>query len=359
MSHGKKILKIGFLFAVWILILFAGFAPTIAGFDSTNEPRSKTSEEVEITRAIERAYELYFREVSISGKKLQLRVPFGQQNERFPGQDIFGGGKATPWEAWVEIEKILDSEEFGQYIEALSRPGKKLIFLNLPQKKVEIIFDKEKIEIMKARFLGKETFPCEMREDAGFSEIDVYNYLYTKGVGVDCSGFSFFILRYLAFQYDVDLCQELGLRPVYIGTWIYNYWNTEEVDDRIINLRPGDVILFHCWNRPVCHSLVIGSIDFSKGEVTYYQCTDWVLHREERGPHLSKIFFDPAFPEKRLSDPEVVWEQKLGEIFPGEGCPYQGKTDGYRYLIRGGGRIVRFKILTNLIRRRESFYYSN
>lgn len=352
MNSKKGFYKISAGLLVFVLFFSLGFL-------KPSTPRLKTSEEARVERAIERAYRLYFRTVSISGKKLVLRVPFGQENERLPGQKFFKGGKAAPWEIWPVIFEILESDDFKDYIEKLSRPGAKLVFLDLPKKEVGVIFDKEEIRRKKAQFLGNEIYPCEFKKEAGFSEIDIYNYLYTKGVGVDCSGFSFFVLRYIGFQYGVDLRREIEKESPYIGTWVYNPWNTEEVSDRIVDLRAGDVIVVHCFNRPNCHSLIIGNIDYSQGIITYYQCTDWVADRGERGPHRSKIFFDPTHPEMRLSDPEVKWEQRVGETFLGEGCPYQGQTDGYRFSIRKKGRIVRLKILADIIRQREPQYYTN
>jgi len=344
-------------------LVFAGQRILIPGPEeplprySSSSPRLKTAEELKVEAAIEQTFESYFREISISGKTLLIRIPFGLEKERFPGQRFFRGGKGTPQELWPKIIEELGSEEFKEYIRLLSQPGKKLVLLNLPEKSVQVIFDPKTIE--KLSFRRNKVYPTELKENAGFSEIDIYNYLYAKGIGIDCSAFSFNVLRSLGLQqYGLDLVKLTRTTdPIYIGTWIYNYWNIDEVNDRIINLRPGDVIQFHCWDQAFCHSAVIGKIDFTRGEITYYQCTDWVADRKERGPHESEIYFDPAFPERRLSDPRVIWEQRLGETFQGEGCPYQGRTDGYRYAIRGGGRVVRFKILTNLIRKREPKFY--
>ncbi|MCG2685830.1 hypothetical protein L6258_00480 [Candidatus Parcubacteria bacterium] len=358
----KKLLAV--LVGLWLLGLGltpqkASFAAGPAGYQTVPgpAPRLKTDTEGQVAEVVEEVYRLYLREVTLSGKKLLIRIPFGQYGERYAGQAIFGGGKAAPWDIWPKIERILESEDFKQYLETLDQPGEKLVLLDVPRRKVEIIIDEKRREMAKARFLGSKLYPCEIKEEAGFSEIDIYNYLYAKGIGVDCSGFSFFVLRYIAHQYGINLYRAIGIGPLYIGNWIYHPGNVDVVDDRIINLRPGDVVLFHCWNRPNCHSLVLGEIDFAKGEITYYQCTDWVADRSQRGPHRAKIFFDPAFPNRRLTDPEVVWEKEVGEAFPEEDCPYRGRTDDYRYSIRGQGRIVRLKILANLLREKEPLYF--
>ena len=120
----------------------------------------------------------------------------------------------------------------------------------------------------------------------------------------------------IAFQYGVNLCKEIGKSPLYIGTWYYrNPWVADRIDDKIINLRAGDLILFPDRKRPVVHSAVIQSIDLQQGQIIYVQCTDWVFDRKQRGPHVSEINFDPYFSEMRLSGTSLVWMQKVGPDF--------------------------------------------
>lgn len=330
--------------------------------------RLKTPEELKVESIIKQTYQSYFREFVFGGRKLLLRIPFAERNERFSGQEIFMGGKGDPEILWQKIREIQKEPSFAEYQEVLLQPNEKLVLLNLPQKDYQIFSDKKKIEEIKARFRGNKMYPYEIKESASFSEIDNYNYYYLKRVGVDCSGFSFRFLRAIALQYGVDLYEEIGKKlgvkpehaPLYIGTWYYNHWNTEGVEDKIINLRPGDLILFPDWRRPVVHSTVIQSIDFRKGRVRYVQCTDWVFDRVERGPHNSKIIFDLSFPEKSLSDPSLIWTQRLGPTFEGETCPYGNNSDGYRYLLPPyRGKVVRLKRVAELLKEKEPSYYIN
>ncbi len=313
--------------------------------------RIKTEEELQLERKIEEAFQSYLKEFTIGGKELLIRIPFGMQGERFPEQQFIKGGKGTPEELWPIIQQELASEKFAEYIEMLSLPGRKLVLFDLPERSIEFIFDPETIDSIPC---GDKAYPIEIKQAAGFCEIDVYNYLYTMGIGVDCSGFTFNILRSIGLLYGVDLVEKFDMEPIYIGNWIFNPWNVQIVEDRIPNLRPGDIIQFHSWIRQFDHSAIIGSIDFEKGEIVYYQTSDWIADRKERGPHASRILFDPAYSERRISDPDIVWDKRFGEAFVGEPYIYADTGDWYRYsIIRGGGRVVRFNAITNLIEVRE------
>jgi hypothetical protein len=333
------------------------------------EERLKTPEELRVESIIERTYQSYSREIVIGGRKFLLRIPFGQCAERFPSQEIFMGGKGDPENLWKKIGKLLNEPNFVRYQEELSKPGEKLVLFNLLQSSYQIFFDKQEIETIKTQFKGNELYPYEIKEISSLSEIDIYNYLYCLGrIGIDCAGFSFRFPRAIALQHGVDLYEELGKEwgikpenvPLNIGTWYYNHWNTERVDDKIINLRPGDLILFPDRRRPVVHSAVIQSIDFQKGRVRYVQCTDWVFNREERGPHDSEIVFYPSFSEKSLSDSFLIWTQKLGPVFEGETCPYGNENDGFRYRLPPyRGKVVRLKRVAELLKKKEPLYYTN
>ncbi len=337
--------------------------------DRLRGERFKTPEELKVESIVERAYQLYFRETAAGGKRFLLRIPFGQRNERFSGQKIFMSGKGDPKSLWQKIRELLKEPGFAEYQEALLQPGRKLVLFNLPRKSYQTFSNEQEMEKTKARFKGNDLYPYEIKEDSSLSLIDIYNYLYCLGrVGVDCSGFSFYLQRFIALQYGIDLCEEIAKEwrvkskdvPSWIGTWYYNRWNTERVDDKIINLRPGDLILFPDRRRPVVHSAVIRSIDLPRGSVRYVQCTDWVFNREERGPHASAVFFDRLFPEKSLSDPSLIWVQKLGPVFEGETCPYGNADDGFRYRLSSHrGKVVRLKRVAELLREKDPFYYKN
>lgn len=339
--------------------------------ESLQAGRLKTPEELRVESVVERAYRLYFREYVLGGKRVLLRIPFGQYAERFDGQNIFGGGKGEPEKLWVKIEELLKDESFAQYQEALSQPGRKLIHFNLPGRTYQMFFGEEQVGKLKVRLKGNELYPYEVKEDSQLSEIDIYNFLYCLGrVGVDCSGFSFYLQRYIGLEYGVDLCEEIGKRwrvppervPLYIGTWYYNpkCGNTERVDDKIINLRAGDLILFPARRWENSHSAVICSINLKAGAVRYVQDTDWVFDRKERGPHASAVYFDPSQPEKSLSDPSLTWTQELGPVFESETCPYGNETDRFRYLLPPyKGKVVRLKRMVEILSQKEPLYYTN
>lgn len=334
------------------------------------EERLKTPEELRVEAIVEQTYQRYFRKMVVGGREFLLRIPFGQWNERFTGQNIFMGGKGDPESNWQEIEELLKEPDFAEYQEALSQPGKLLALYYLPHRNFQIFTDEKEIEKIKAQFLGNEMYPYETKEDSSPSEIYFYNYFYLKKIGVDCSGFSFYFPRMIARQHGVDLCEEIGKKwgrkpekiPLSIGTWYYNpkYGYAERVDDQIINLRPGDLILFPARRWENSHSAVIQSIDFKRGRVRYVQCTDWVFNREERGPHASEIIFDPAFPQMSLSDPFLVWTQRVGPVFESETCPYGTETDEFRYhLPPYKGKVARLKRVAEILKEKEPLYYTN
>lgn len=336
---------------------------------SKTKERLKTPEELRVESIIEIAYQLYFRKMLIRGREFLLRIPFGQWNERFSGQNIFMGGKGDPESNWQRIEELSREPDFAEYQEALSQLGKILAFYYLPQRTYRIFSGEKEIEKIKARFRGNEMYPYETKEDSSLLEIYFYNYFYLKRVGVDCSGFSFRFPRAIALHHGVDPCEEIGQEwgvrpekvPLYIGTWFYhNHRYAERVDDKIINLRPGDLILFPARQWEYSHSAVIQSIDLERGRVRYVQCTDWVFNREERGPHDSEIIFDPAFPQMSLSDPSLVWTQRVGPVFESETCPYGTRTDEFRYQLPPfKGKVARLRRVAEILREKEPLYYTN
>lgn len=312
------------------------------------QPRIKTPEELEVEKIIEKGYQSYLRGIIIQGRELLIRIPFGQWGERFKNQPIFRGGKADPEILWQEIEKVLFCPHFAQYQEALSQPGEKLILFDVAKRTYQVFTKETKIAQIKTYYKGNNAFPYEIKKDSFISAIDIYNYLYClRGLGVDCSGFAFYLQKLIASHYGVNLQEEIAKefnrdpKSLVIGTWYYRF-HGQRVDDKIINLRAGDIILFPDRKRPVVHSAVIQSIDFLNGKIRYVQCTDWVFDRSQRGPHESEIIFDPDFPEKSLKDPSLNWTKRLGADFENTPCPYGNETDGFRYrLIPYQGKVVR------------------
>jgi hypothetical protein len=196
----------------------------------------------------------------------------------------------------------------------------------------------------------------------GLEETDVYNYLYCVGLtGMDCSGFVWHVLSYIAAAGGVDLGRTLnralggrrGDDPSrYAGTAFYNSGSPEiaAVKDEIRNLRPADILLFRAEDGGMAHSAIIQSVDLSAGLIRYLQCTD-EAPLAERGVHESFIHFDPAFPAIALSDPSLVWTQNRYPPFPGEKTsPFSDDGKRYRaYPEHGGGREVRLREISAVI----------
>ncbi len=133
-----------------------------------------------------------------------------------------------------------------------------------------------------------------------------------------------------------------------IGLWFYKpgEYNVEVVEDKIENLRPGDIFLFRGRGEIFRHSAVIQSIDFVKGVIRYIQCTDWAP-QIERGVHESFINFDPSNSGISLKNKSVEWKQEIYPTFVGEAGLKYWKNDGDRYRAyrqSGGSVIVRLKL---------------
>jgi hypothetical protein len=201
--------------------------------------------------------------------------------------------------------------------------------------------------------------PYVLVSGQGLEETDVYNYLYCVGlVGMDCSGFVWHILSYVAAQRGINLGNTLrgalgaraGVNPSwYAGTVFFNSQSPHilPVRDEIRNLRPLDIMLFRGRDGAMAHSAIIQSIDFSTGIIRYLQNTD-EAPLAERGTHESYVRFDPRRPETRLNDPSLLWTQKRFPPFPGE-SPSAFSDDGQRYRAYpelGGGRVVRLRLLS-------------
>jgi len=326
-----------------------------------------------IERVIEEAFRLCFRTRIIDGKIMNIRLPFAENNERNilldTNWDFVGGGKGSPDMLWPIIEEILDSQPFAEYVSALSSGREKVFIFDIPEKKWSTSADLFDIARMKAgSYRGLPHRPYVLTLGRGALESDVYNYLYCIGhVGIDCSGFVWHVLSYIANNGGLDLGRVLsrdlgaprGADPArYAGTSFFNSKSSHiiAVKDEIANLRPADVILFRGPSGGMAHSAIIQSIDFEKGVVRYLQSTD-EAPLAERGVHESFIYFDPANPSLSLSDPSLRWTQKRFAPFPGEkDSPFS--DDGGRYRAYSelsspaglsGGRVVRLRPLVPVI----------
>jgi len=322
-----------------------------------NSEISEPSEEEKIEQKIEQAYRECFRTYEINGQTLNLRVPFALYKER-KGHSVYTWGKGNISQVWEETEKWLNEPYFHQYLEALQEPKEKVVHFNLPLKKFFVYTDLKLIAKMKEIYSlreefnktgkwrlvdkianlypGNDTQVYLLKKGGGFNEKDVYDFLYCiGGIGIDCARFTYHCQQKIyGNELNIKLGKELRVSPqnvhLYIGSWFYyppECSLVEKVEDKISNLKAGDVIHFH--GQKSSHSVIIQSIDLNNGVIRYLQCTDWGL-QEERGVHQSLIFFKN--PEQRLRDKDVTWTQQLGPTFPGETAPYGWKTDGDRYL---------------------------
>jgi hypothetical protein len=180
---------------------------------------------------------------------------------------------------------------------------------------------------------------------------------------MDCSGFVWHVLNWIARQGGLDLgralSRALGVRhgddPAwYVGTSFFNSKSSHiiPVQDSIINLSPADIILFRGSDGAIAHSAIIQSIDWEKGVIRYLQCTD-EAPLNERGVHESFIRFDPEKPSASLSDKSLNWTQKRQAPFPGEkASPFSDDGERYRAFSNlGGGKVVRMRILVPVIER--------
>ncbi len=338
--------------------------------------RLKTEEELCLEYIIEKAYRRCLRTHEIGGKSIVLSIPFGQNGEREGSlqfyQYIYLGGKGEPEDIWPQVDSLLASVEFAEYLDRLRQPGEKLILFDLEEKNYSIYDDKQLIEAMKeGPYPGTRVRVFVLKRDSSISEVDIYNYLYCVGaVGMDCSGFIYYIQKSIAKAYGIDLDgilaaiwnSSLKTVPQLMGLWFFKpeEGNVDRVDDKINNLRPGDIFLFKGRGYIFRHSAVIQSIDFHRGVIRYVQCTDWAPQRE-RGVHESFIYFDPARPGISLKDEALKWSQKISPTFIGEPPLRFWKDDGDRYrsyMEAGGSVIVRLKLIKEILEQYEpAFYY--
>lgn len=346
---------------------------------ATTRPRHrvKTPEELKVEQLIETTFRKYFNTYRIAGKSLTLRMPFGLNYEREGGPGYFQvvhmDGKGPPEQLWLYIDSVLASQEFADYVNALISPGHKVIVFDLERRSYSVSRDQFLIESLKGgSYLGTPTRILVHRSDAELAEADVYNYLFAvASVGVDCSGFTFYIHDSIAQNYGMEVSRMLGERwrmspsqvNSRIGLWFYDPASgyADRIDDRIENLRPADIILFRGSDGRLKHSAVIQSIDLENGLLRYIQSTDWATE-PERGVHQSVIRFDPSRPQVSLGHYSVIWMQQVRPPFDGELEPRDWLTDRDRYMWypgAGGSMVVRLQYLAAMFQNRESLFYSN
>lgn len=318
---------------------------------------------------IEEAYRKCFRTYIVSGKILTLHLPFAENNERsvLAGGSLAvqGGGKADPLALWDQIDALIASRDFQAYAAALSDGHEKIVMFDLQARTWSTSRDWYSIDQMKSGvYPGLPHQPRVLTKASGITTPDVYNYLYGVGrLGVDCSGFVWYVLTAVAKAGGLDLNRALSRylgasRPadasLYIGSWFFDprNKNLQVVKDEVRNLRPCDVIMFRGADGATSHSAVIQSIDRGTGTIRYLQSTD-VADQSDRGVHESFITFDPNKPETSLKDPSIVWHQRRSAPFLGE-TSVDFWNDGERYRAfpeYGGGAVVRLKMMQKLIDR--------
>ncbi|MDR2467593.1 MAG: peptidoglycan endopeptidase [Spirochaetaceae bacterium] len=313
---------------------------------------------------IEQAYRQCFRAYIIGGKIMNLRMPFAENHERDSlvqgGWEVLGQGKADAASLWPVISRALQSEDFNRYVEALGDGKEKVIVFDIAEQKWSISEDLFDIARMKAgSYHGLPHKPYVLVSGNGIEQPDVYNYLYCIAwTGMDCSAFVWHTLSFIAEKSQVNLGRRLarslgvphgGDPSVYAGTAFYNSTSSEigAVHDTIRNLRPADIILFRAKDGEMAHSAIIQSVDFSRGVIRYLQETD-EAPQQERGVHESFIYFNPRRPHISLKDESIVWSQMRFSPFPGE-KDSAFSDDGRRYRAYGGGRVVRLKLISNLL----------
>ena len=332
---------------------FADGAEIIAGFSAPERLWGRGPEAV-----MEEAYRLCFKLRVVGGRVIILRLPFAENHERDTlvegGWDFIGKGKAEPSALWPQIEEAMASEDFAAYIAALSDGAEKVVIFDIPSRTWSVSTDIFDIARMKAgSYHGLPHKPYVLVSGRGAAESDVYNYLYCiTWAGMDCSGFVWHILSYMARKAGVNLGRVLrrsmgvprGADPSwYAGTGFYNSKNSEiiAVPDALKNLRPADIILFRAKDGSMAHSAVIQSIDFDKGVIRYFQSTD-EAPQTARGVHESYIYFKPGSTNISLTDASLAWSQQRFSPFPGEKAS-AFSDDGERYRAYGGGRVVRLR----------------
>jgi hypothetical protein len=356
--------------------------PIVSGTPSVSVQtagRTKSTLEFQTEEIIDTAYLRCFRKYEIRGKQLLLRMPFAQNEERWgsPGfvQRTFLGGKGQPDRIWPYVDSLLSSRHFAEYALRLELPGKKFVAFDIERRTCSVFSDPGLVAMLEGGpYPGTRTRVYVLKRGAVINEVDLYNYLYCVGaVGMDCSGFVYYIQKSIAESLGLDLDRDLAeLLHVpksrvdqLIGLRLFDpfFGHATRVRDRVLELRPGDVILFlgRVQGRGIGfrHSAVIQSIDLDQGLIRYLQCTDWAP-QQERGVHESYIYFDATKPDSTLADSETEWTQEIFPTFPGEPGLRYWKDDGDRYrayMHSGGSLVVRLDAVRALLESLDPDYY--
>ncbi len=316
-----------------------------------------------VEAAIEKAYRECFRTYILDDQILTLRLPFAQNNERSAIAEtklnIVGFGKANPLVIWDHVDELLTSEDFSAYKNVLSDQREKVIIFDLSERTWSTSRDFFDVAQMKVgAYQGLPHRPYVFSFGIRLQVTDVYNYIYSVGrIGMDCSGFVWYILSSTAKAGGVDLNRSLnrllkaprGAEPShYVGTAFFDSNSAEliQVPDQIRNLQPTDVMLFRGKDGSMAHSAIIQSVDLNAGVIRYLQSTD-EAPPDERGAHDSYIHFDPTRSDLSLKDESLEWSQRRLPPFLGEGSSgFYGDGDRYRaYPELGGGKVVRLRAM--------------
>ena len=150
--------------------------------------------------------------------------------------------------------------------------------------------------------------PCVLTKARGITAPDIYNYLYSVGrLGVDCSGFVWYVLTSVARAGGLDLNRALARylgasRPVDRGV-VHRHVVLRSAqqepggrEGRGAQPAAGRRARLPGRGRHDGHSAVIQSVDLAGGTIRYLQSTD-VAEQNDRGVHESLITFDPRTPE--------------------------------------------------------------
>jgi hypothetical protein len=339
------------------------------------EKRTKGSEELALEQTIDESYKSCFRDFEVGGKIFRLRIPFGESGERFEAgifeQRIAFGGKEGPRKIWEKIGSLLASGDFRNYADALTEPGEKAILLYIDTGSWAASRDPEELNrLTGVPYPGTPTQICVVKDGPDIRVEDIYNYLYCVGsVGMDCSGFVYFVEKEIACSLGADLDRiigsflgtKAGMVPQIMGLWYFDPANghADSVEDAISNLRPGDILLFRGHRGEFRHSAVIQSIDLDQGVIRYIQCTDWAP-QPERGVHESTIYFDPDNSAVSLRDPSVRWTQRVLPTFEGEPGLRYWRNDGDRYRTEwptGHSLVVRLKPIERIVEEADPTFY--
>ncbi len=370
-------------------VIYAAKKPAGDILGSAVVRRRRGTEKI-IEDGIDTAFRECFKQVFVRGQSLLLRIPFGMNGERHDASstapDFFGDGKALPDRLWPAIEAALDSEDARSYVACLLAPGEKTVRFDLASRSWIDVTPKaddpdadsgdavveSPSEAEAPSETGNPMFVFLHKKDGWIDASDIYDYLYCLAViGLDCSGFSYYMQKSIAAELGADLDAVLGSRlgirpdavPGLAGIELFTPVNglAEEVPDYIAFLRPGDIILFRGQLGRFKHSAVIQSIDRTRGILRYVQCTDWAP-RAVRGVHDSYLEFNPSRWDERLGTEDVRWMQEIEPAFPGELEPTGWLNDGDRYRNPwsnyGEGIVVRLKALKALIEANNPFFYA-